>query len=961
MNTSSFKANSWLKEEGVAFSMPESSNGVDPEYKSLPPPMPERSLEFSPSLFFTPGWTGEGLISKRALSIKKTLHLLWNDAKRQFVSHDHFNKTLKLSIYNQFLSFLQTKGKDGLEISTYSLLWEHIQDPNSPFKQDIQEFIDIYTFRCAAIFLFKLKFIIKLCRAIGFPLHDNSIISPNSLLAKIFRKGSSTDLNCEALQSNQYSWYRPTGESISKLSEIKEYINEISIIEMMKICTYRNSMDSLSGEWGEGRFSHSLSHKTFGLFLNDLILQFPKWLTAGEEKTSPISRKNSLRPINVKYMGDHLFSLSQSHWLAQESNLNSNWNSVICPDFFNQEFQNGHFLRICHELQYLSFLVSMAVIRSEDPCLFICKIIHSKISKSKDNELGQFSLFSHSEVKGHLLYDRIVINFNELPKRNPHHSLLSHITEQVEHLTSTGLIYVFSNQNLFVPSQSEKIEQLLKVVKLEGHFNFQELFGKGEIPDFLYIFCKNSLTQNSAQQVGWSSPNPFFDMTTTGSDFGKSKKVPCLTFRLKGDLQQFSHFSLCQDEISTFLRHKSPNIPVYQTELKNGLSLEFFQDAILDGKLVHSATNDTGLITYPNFFKRLTQSCVGLETFFVIESLSQGSETQSNEMTDHLLGVKIRQGDRFPFLLIANFSNPENVVLEIIRNDAYQAKVEKYGVAFYQYFGLLPKRSDININILRSYLNSDIGKQVIQISLNGGQSKFKAKLRSLLIPKFLCESIMIPESRLSQIKFLATNIESLLEVHPEKIESEFHSMIGMIQELAKEFPWHTLGLLSHFKSELQGSIEKLKGESKIKMGSAINYNNPLILNPLMKLKKHSLYPKNPDVYLDFKLTHRDQLQGVLTDRVFGTQDGQDYLALFSDGVEIVRLFSGISLLKFLNFILNSANNVPISQILLGLKIPSLSELAPIIESFLKMEENLNKLIGQTKELINRIITRQIGI
>ena len=109
--------------------------------------------------------------------------------------------------------------------------------------------------------------------------------------------------------------------------------------------------------------------------------------------------------------------------------------------------------------------------------------------------------------------------------------------------------------------------------------------------------------------------------------------------------------------------------------------------------------------------------------------------------------------------------------MELISGDSYKAEVEKYGTAFFQYFGLMPKRPDLNINVFREYFKSDIGHQILQISLNGGLTKVKSKLRALLIPKFFFENSQFPEGFLDQFNVLKTSKEDILETHPNDLET----------------------------------------------------------------------------------------------------------------------------------------------------------------------------------------------
>jgi hypothetical protein len=101
------------------------------------------------------------------------------------------------------------------------------------------------------------------------------------------------------------------------------------------------------------------------LFLNSLQINYPTWLETidprgGREKTVPVGGIEDEKIISCKYSGDYLESLSLSHWLAQENNIDFHWEEVLCPDFKGREFASGTFAKICNELQFLKFLANKA-------------------------------------------------------------------------------------------------------------------------------------------------------------------------------------------------------------------------------------------------------------------------------------------------------------------------------------------------------------------------------------------------------------------------------------------------------------------------------------------------------------------------------------------------------------------------------------------------------------------------
>ena len=77
----------------------------------------------------------------------------------------------------------------------------------------------------------------------------------------------------------------------------------------------------------------------------------------------------------------------------------------------------------------------------------------------------------------------------------------------------------------------------------------------------------------------------------------------CLTFRWSGYLSSFQKFSDLVSELENTLKTKSPqSTPLFQSKFLK-TAAEFHQDAILEGKLLHSHNQDPNKITHPNFLE----------------------------------------------------------------------------------------------------------------------------------------------------------------------------------------------------------------------------------------------------------------------------------------------------------------------------------------------------------------------
>ncbi|MBI2518772.1 MAG: hypothetical protein HYV97_00060 [Bdellovibrio sp.] len=975
MSQGSFRASNWFlarpENESPSNISPDTYYGSIQRYQDMPefPPLPSDIEQSTHALanFFTPGWKGDGLFSKRGVQIKKVLHQLWEDAHQQFKGHRHFNKSLKISIFNYFFSYANHIPLNCPELSNSQIFWEHIDDKNSPYKKHLETFIDIYTFRGVSVYLYKLKYILGLARAINVPITETILFNPNAFLSRIFPKGSSVEFFCESLQSNQYSWYRPHGQFDGNFLQSCEALIDISINEMMKICTYRPrnpgfALSPLSkkvatktgdhdieiiGGLSEGmsslKFSHSLSHKSFGLFLTDLIINYPKWAEVGVSNGNVRASRLKNETLSVKFVGEFLFSLSQGHWLAQEASLSPTWDSVICPDFHSTEFSYGSFIKICHELHFLSFLVRLACLKKLEPVQFVGRIMRGKYAKSRDLALGQVPLLGPTlESLPPLVYDRIILNLTELPKRNPHYHVITQLQSQGQSLSPHGLIYVFTNQNLFVPSQSDKVEQLLNSYKLEGFFNFEGLKGKGEIADFLYIFSRHLQVTSPGQ-----NNEPL-----------KARKFPCFSFAVTGDLCQFHYFQKVTDEFRHFIKYRPNTLPLYQKELPRFGQFEFHQDAIVDGKLLHSITSPDN-VTHPSFFKGLTQASLSLEQIFQIENIDE--DAQHFSITDHLLGMKIRPEQRYPFVLIVNLANLENIRLEIVKSDALQAKKELYGEAYFQYYGLIPKLVDLNLNVLKNYFESEIGRQIIQFSLNGGATRIKGKLKGLLVPKSLATRDDIPcdlAQNLSFFKNVKKTADGILELHPDQLRTQIDHFEQQCNSLLVRYPWNVLSSISEVNFILADSYLAIQGgpgyESEHKN---VNYQNPLVLVPLLKLQTYPLYPKNPDIFVDFLTSSRDLIHYPMAGRSLGQEKDQHFLEIYSENGPVLRCYGPLSLLKFIHFLLERAIGLPISNILFNLEAPQAQEIEKIFNNMLRVEHEIASSLTKIKGLLNTSFRR----
>lgn len=946
MSQSPFNAGSWLRQVAKSQQKTSATNNSFIEKEALFA-LDEKS--FRPQDYFVSGWRGDGLASKNALVTVHTLKILEEDVRREFKAQGLFNKALKLDIYNEFLAFAEAQALHCHELDNYQIFWDHLELRQGPYRKELDHFLSIYFLRVAAIYIFKLRFLTVLCQECGLKVEAKDLFNPNSFFAQVFRPGSSQEIKSEALETNHFSWYRPHPSLIDSLKKLAQALPQLSSSEILK-GVFQKIEARYHPETGtQQKYSHSLSHTSTGLFINLLLLKLPKWV---QEKSShsESSARNMLLPKSIycKFTGDHLPSLSLSHWLAQEKASGQKWDQILYPEFKGDQFACGQFMKICFDLQYLTLLCQFAKKQGHSPVSFIGHIMREKGREGAPGEV-QMSMFQEVERAPRPYFDRIVLNLVDFPKSNPQFFLINQINSQYNELKEGGLLFVFSSKKLFVPSQSDKVDQLLQKFKLEFVIGLDGIKNRGELAPYIYVFGK--------KRANLQDKRPFFNTDHAFQGVSDANKRSCYSFRINGDLTSFQKFSSIVDELSHFFAHKRvDSTPLYQSEFGDNFTMEFYQDAVVDGKLINSTKNPAN-VTHPNFFKNLMKSCIPLDHFFNIEQLSSQGEDLGGP-----LGLSFKRHDRYPYLIIVDFRGAHQVKLEIASIDAYEAKAQEYGFALCFYFGLTCKRPDININLFREFFSSKLGLQMIQLSLLGKMSKLKSRLNEILIPKFFTEALQIPQHVESAVSQLNLSEEALLQMHPRELREKFEQLLPTLNWLSQKYPWAIMGIMSFFKTLLQNAQSKLLS-TREKEG--INYNNAVVREVLMKTPSRPIFPDNPEVYIEFKMKNSHDVHSPLSEVTMATVEkhGQlgHFLQLKSNEQTVVEIYSEMVVLNFIKFILENSLNYPISQLLQALSVPPIGALKAIFDKIEDTEHTLEQLEGKTAELIENLIHGQISL
>lgn len=869
--------------------------------------------------YFVPGWKGESLISKNVKDFNHLLRSIQEDAFQSIRSQKAFPKKRIQQFYNEFLNLSHYLNFNICEMETSQDFWSQIADSDSPNKKELELFCHILSYRIAVIFILKARFIITLNHQSQKKFTMKDIIYPQGFLGKFFKSASSTELKSKAFEQNIYSWYKPSENLNAKLEKFSQYCLELSITDIIK----NISIGSESILQASADYSHTLSHKQFGLFLNNLLINFPIWLESLKNKNGrKFKTPNGVEIISCKFHGDNLESLSLSHWLAQDNNKNLKWEQILCPDFTSEENFQGNYYNIINEIQFLTFLAHISHKQGHDPKTYISHVANSHLYNRKESAHHQAQFLDMGGDQSKLTYDRLIINLSKTPKNNPHHFVFNQIAKGMEEVKNEGLIYVLTSTKLFIPSQKSKVESLLKDLKLEGVFNFEELIGKGEIGSYLYVLRKKN--------------------TQIPQHYSNSKEC-CYSFRFTAELSSFHDFKDLSELVQKFYLDNFKDLPPLYQKSVNKTRLEFYQDAIANGQLIHSSSRDTKNITHPHFFKQLMHSCHPLSYFYEIQSVENKNSQESEQESLFDFSTSFRK-DLPEHCLVVDKREKNNIKIEMISSEALEAVSYEYGHALCSYFYIYPKWKELSDNTIAAFLSSEIGKQIIQLTFSNEIRKTKGNLSKILIPAFFQSRQFMPPAIKESFSLLYMSAEDLLTIHPSELEKTYTQVQILCQKLIADYPNDILEILTHFHQSL-GKCLDLIGFSQKK--SRVNFSNPLFKTPLLLSKKHNIYPGNKDIYVEFHSADVEELHLPLkSTKKIKYEDGCR-LEICHENGQALSLHSDENMLSFIDFIMAKLEGYPISQIIQSVQAPSLNDLNNIFEAFhaqLKTIENISEAV-----------------
>lgn len=894
-------------------------------YQNKTPKVPQvLGSKFSPIDCFVPGWKGDSLPSMNILKFERLMTKIQLDIKNELLRTKDFPKTIKQGLYNEFLSFAETLGLNFEDLSDLGSFWNALDIDNLNQDHNLSEFINIYSNRVATITFLKLRFIASLIDKCGIELSHKALLYPTAFLSQIFKTGSHTELKSSALETNLYSWYRPHEGMQEAMRELFSVSRELEISEITKHLSHRTQISQDQNKI----YSHALSHLSMGLFLNSLQINFPLWIETLEAGSIPNSNVDTEKIISCKYFGDYLESLSLSHWLAQENNIDFRWDELLCPDFKGVEFVSGTFTKICNELQFLTFLAKKSIYRTERPIEYICKIMSGHFRNRKNSPVRQGLLLDDNPFFSST-YDRVVLNLCQFPKNNPQHFLMTQIMEQVKYLKPNGYLFVLSSKKLFVPSLRERLGPLLKELKTEAIFDFENMKGKGELGSYIYIFRKHSTNL--------------------------SEKQLCSYFRFSAELVNFQQFASVADHLRTFYLANLSEAPAMgHLDFPDTFRVEYFQEAIVNGMLIHSTNEDSTRITHPSYFKSLLSSCVPLDTIFEIRSLHTEDKLPIKNPLN--LGLK----SDVLYFLVVDFRH-EEVRLELHPMDTFRSIYSDYGATLCSYFQLLPKIPGLNPNLLRNYFETPVGKQLMNLTFNGGVQLVKGSLSKFLVPKFLTETEPLPSHIRSGFKILELNEEQLLNSSTQDLQRSFIHIDQILKDLLPRYACEILSLLSNFERTLKTLIWKM---NEVKLGQKMSFMSPVVQAKLVMKQTFPIYPQNEDIFIEFvDGSVASDIHLPFTDcqiKVIHKSDLRlSSLEMISENKIILRLHAEDSLLQFIQLLLSEACGVPVSKILRALYVPKISDLKEVIETTKDLRIIYEELLQEVQKTLDHAMRIQV--
>ncbi len=853
--------------------------------------------------FILQDWSGEELLSSKAIKIQKIQNLLVKEAFSLLKNKRYLNKSRENLFHQKFIKYYNLNNKDNNDkkLDDYDTFWEHFVDPLSPYRENIDLFTNMYCFQSVTAYIYQVNFIKCYATNNNIILTDDHLLNSNSFISSIFPAGSSKEIKASCLNINLYNWYRPSKNLIKRIYELTKYLPSLSVYEL-----YRISIPKLILK----NNSFSLSHKMFGKFSNMLMIYFPQWF----EQKNYHNNKDIQFILNTKISGQYSCSIGISHWAEQENNTHLKWNHIISPHFFNTDDPNCEYINICYEWYFLKMLFSVKPQNEISPISMICQAMNRKYKK--DIQLS----FIENKLQ-YNKYQRIFLNSKEKNAL----AIIKEISNEIELLSPGGFLYILCNYNILSYSLKDKLKDITYRSRLVSYFNFKELENKGELSDYVYIFKK--------RDIDYKIPKD-------------SEKESCISFNFTGNLYSFSDFQKIDNELTNLFNSESPdNISIKQKKIDNYMQFNLHQDAIVEGSLISSINNHK--IIHPSFMSSLSSNYRPLGNFFNLENIII-KDSKDNESTNHHINW-INQSPTYA--IIVDLENKININISVCTYKEMMKFREKYGDMLYKYFKLIPKKVNTDYKLLNEYFLSNLGNQLIQLTISD-MPKIKSRLQSILIPEFIATNEPILKNpQISITKDINNLLENKLDDTAQSLIECFTIITNDINSIAKREP-QAISIFCDIKEKLLNIKTTLGGKK-------LNFNNKYLIKKLLDLELLSISINNPEVYIE-KIN--DDMT-ITTFNKIKTENCNYSLEFITENQQIaMKIHSNELLLSFIEFLcLNLQKQSPefYAQQIYQLEVPKLKDLELVIKKWQEMFNKIDKLFNICQDNIDNFFNNYL--
>lgn len=475
--------------------------------------------------------------------------------------------------------------------------------------------------------------------------------------------------------------------------------------------------------------------------------------------------------------------------------------------------------------------------------------------------------------------------------------------ELIKYRAKSCKIFLLASKPFFTPNSREKNQQLLQVFSLLKHFSFKE------VRDFPQGFSSIYILEGRAvSPVGQTHSYSFFQFRGL--------------FSSQEALRLYREFKKSSEK-------RLPMVFFKKNSLQN-LSLNFFQDTLVEGILI--STRGKKELTHPSFFQGISQNCIPLENLFKIKPLKRNLQGREIPLLPGSLPIP-----SLVLVLEEVREKSQSVQVHIIPGKSYLGFRKENGEVDFKYFALYPKQHDLNISLLRLFLQSSIGRQISDICL-GADIRYRNRVRTLLIPKFFEYIEQLPLAVQDGLKALDHSTKELTDLSPQVLFAKIKKIEPLIHDLFQKYPLSILSRLNGFQENLN---DILKGE---KDSTYTNFNQPQLITEISTLKTTPLIPKHPDIFVEL-LVGPKELNVLISslEKQPGNKDKPFQIEFLSQGKPIARLHTSRYLYSFLNFLLPQTLGLPMDETLKSLNLPKEEDLKFLLPFYTLDYEILGEL------------------